>query len=49
MFDDKSTVYFNPGSVGLNNGSNTVYGIITVNEKGISVERVKLAYNNENF
>ena len=32
MFDDKSTVYFNPGSVGLNNGSNTVYGIITVNE-----------------
>ena len=49
MFDDKSTVYFNPGSVGLNNGSNTVYGIITVNEKGISVERVKLAYNNEEF
>ena len=28
MFDDKSTVYFNPGSVGLNNGSNTVYMVL---------------------
>ena len=49
MFDDKSTIYFNPGAVGLNNGSNTVYGIVTINEKGISVERVKLAYDDEEF
>ena len=33
MFDDKSTVYFNPGSVGLNNVSKHRICIITVNEK----------------
>lgn len=49
MFDDKSTIYFNPGSVGLNNGSNTVYGIVTIDEHEINVERVKLAYDDEEF
>ena len=33
MFDDKSTVYFNPGSVGLNNGSNTVYVLLPLMKK----------------
>lgn len=49
LFDDKSTIYFNPGAVGLNNGAHTVYGIVTINEQGISVERVKLDYDEEEF
>ncbi|EHJ06632.1 metallophosphoesterase family protein [Staphylococcus simiae] len=49
MFDDKTTIYFNPGSVGLNNGANTVYGIVTISEHGINIERVKLQYDDEEF
>ncbi|PNZ24097.1 metallophosphoesterase [Staphylococcus petrasii] len=49
LYDDNETIYFNPGSVGLNNGANTVYGIVTVTENRCSVERVKLAYDNEEF
>ena len=49
LFDDKSTIYFNPGAVGLNNGAHTVYGIVTINEQGIAVERVKLDYDEEEF
>ena len=48
LFDDKSTIYFNPGAVGLNNGAHTVYGIVTINEQGISVER-KTDYDEEEF
>ena len=42
-------MYFNPGAVGLNNGSHAVYGIVTVTDTDISLERVKLAYDNEEF
>ena len=49
MFDDKNKMYFNPGSVGLNNGSNAVYGIVTITETDISIERVKVAFDNEEF
>jgi len=49
MFDDKSTVYFNPGSVGLNNSKYAVYGIVTIDENEFSIERVKIPYDNEEF
>ena len=49
MFDDKNKMYFNPGSVGLNNGSNAVYGIVTITETDISIERVEVAFDNEEF
>lgn len=49
MFDDKSKVYFNPGSVGLNNGAYAVYGIVTIDENEFSFERVKVPYDNEEF
>jgi putative phosphoesterase len=49
LFDDKSKVYFNPGSVGLNNGAYAVYGIVTIDENEISFERVKIPYDNEEF
>lgn len=49
LFDDKNKIYFNPGSVGLNNGPNAVYGIVTIDERGIDIERVKVAYDNEEF
>ena len=35
--------------MGLNNGAHTVYGIVTINEQGISVELVKLDYDEEEF
>ena len=49
LYDDKSTVYFNPGSVGLNNGAYAVYGIVTIDENEFSIERVKVPYDNEEF
>ena len=49
LFDDKSTIDFNPGAVGLNNGSYAVYGIVTINGNEIDVERVKVPYDNEEF
>ena len=49
LYDDKSTVYFNPGSVGLNNGAYAVYGIVTIEEDEFSFERVKVPYDNEEF
>ena len=49
MFDDKNKMYFNPGAVGLNNGPHAVYGIVTITDTDISLERVKLAYDNEEF
>lgn len=49
LYDDQSTVYFNPGSVGLNNGAYAVYGIITIDENEFSIERVKVPYDNEEF
>lgn len=49
FYDDKSTVYFNPGSVGLNNGAYAVYGIITIDENEFSCERIKVPYDNEEF
>lgn len=49
LFDDKKTIYFNPGSVGLNNDDYAVYGIVTINEQDISVERIKVHYDNEEF
>ena len=49
MYDDNNKTYFNPGSVGLNNGKYAVYGIVTINENEFSVERVKLPYDNEEF
>ena len=49
LYDDNNKTYFNPGSVGLNNGKYAVYGIVTINENEFSVERVKLPYDNEEF
>ena len=49
LYGDKSTVYFNPGSVGLNNGAYAVYGIVTIDENEFSIERVKVPYDNEEF
>lgn len=49
LYDDNKTIYFNPGSVGLNNGSNAVYGIVTISENEFSVESIKLPYDNEEF
>lgn len=48
-FDDIETIYFNPGSVGLNNGAYAVYGIVEVNNDAINVERVKVPYDNQPF
>lgn len=48
-FDDIETIYFNPGSVGLNNGAYAVYGIVEVNNGAINVERVKVPYDNQPF
>nr|WP_263314854.1 metallophosphatase family protein [Mammaliicoccus sp. Marseille-Q6498] len=48
-FDDIETIYFNPGSVGLNNGAYAVYGIIEVADGAINVERVKVPYDNQPF
>ena len=49
MYDDKETIYFNPGSVGLNNGAYASYGLVTINENEFSIERVKVPYDNEEF
>lgn len=49
LFDDKEKIYFNPGAVGLNNGAHAVYGLVTIEEDVISIERVKVAYDNEEF
>ncbi|EFU83073.1 phosphodiesterase family protein [Staphylococcus lugdunensis M23590] len=49
LFDDKKKLYFNPGSVGLNNGAYAVYGILTITDSEFSVERIKLPYDNEEF
>ncbi|MCD8911039.1 metallophosphatase family protein [Staphylococcus gallinarum] len=49
LFDDKSTIYFNPGSVGLNNGAYAVYGIVTIDDNEIACDRIKVPYDNEEF
>lgn len=49
LFDDKEKIYFNPGAVGLNNGAHAVYGLVTIEEDVISIDRVKVAYDNEEF
>ncbi|MBF0795832.1 metallophosphoesterase family protein [Mammaliicoccus lentus] len=48
-FDDIETIYFNPGSVGLNNGAYAVYGIVEVKDGAINVERIKVPYDNQAF
>ncbi|MEB7725636.1 metallophosphoesterase family protein [Mammaliicoccus fleurettii] len=48
-FDDIETIYFNPGSVGLNNGAYAVYGIVEVKDGAINVERIKVPYDNQPF
>lgn len=48
-FDEIETIYFNPGSVGLNNGAYAVYGIVEVKDGAINVERVKVPYDNQPF
>ena len=49
LYDDNKTIYFNPGAVGLNNGANAVYGIVTINDNEFSIERIKLPYDNEEY
>ena len=49
LYDDNKTIYFNPGAVGLNNGANAVYGIVTINDNEFSIERIKLPYDNGIF
>lgn len=39
LYDDNKTIYFNPGAVGLNNGANAVYGIVTINDNEFSIEK----------
>ena len=36
-------------AVGLNNGANAVYGIVTINDNEFSIERIKLPYDNEEY
>lgn len=48
-FDDIDTIYFNPGSVGLNNGAYAVYGLVEVKDGAINVERIKVPYDNQPF
>ncbi|GGI40741.1 metallophosphoesterase family protein [Mammaliicoccus stepanovicii] len=48
-FDDIETIYFNPGSVGLNNGAYAVYGLVEIKDGAINVERIKVPYDNQPF
>lgn len=48
-FINQDTVYFNPGSVGLNRAPYTVYGIVTVTPEQFNIEHVRVAYDNTRF
>ncbi|MGO3725508.1 metallophosphoesterase family protein, partial [Staphylococcus carnosus] len=48
-FINEDTVYFNPGSVGLNRAPYTVYGIVTITPEQSNIEQVRVAYDNTRF
>ncbi|WP_143069215.1 metallophosphoesterase family protein [Paenibacillus sp. OV219] len=48
-FVSTARTYFNPGSLGCYHLPKARYGIVTVNENGISARIIEVPYNNERF